>query len=121
MTEHKQPEGRVYVLQLNDGSLYVGSTFKSVDERIADNFTLADGTVLDPDAARNMPPDTKWKYGSPGVKLIRNKFEVVRDDLLRIGAYHERVAETRNEVEQWETRMSRLLTDAGYTVHGDKA
>jgi len=107
--------GKLYVLELDDG-FYVGSTFKDVDERINDNFTRKDGTLVSPLEARTMPEDGQWKYGSSSIKRIRRSFVARRPDML--GVYADLSLQMRQQLEEAERELAEYLERQGWKVYG---
>lgn len=109
-------KGYVYVIQLDDGSVYVGSTFKPMVERIGDNFVRKDGMHIPPDMAKEIGEDRGWKYGSPGAKLIRQKYKRYSTSI-----WPDIDITDRATLEEWEEKCCNFLKGCGLTVHGDKA
>ena len=78
--------GHVYVIQLvykgpKKGFLYVGKTGKSVEERVQDNFTRKDGTIVPIDQVKEIGEDKLWKYNAPSSKMIRSSYKRLRPDI----------------------------------------
>ena len=89
----------VYVIELDDDSnfnFYVGQTYKTVGQRLVDNWV---------------------KYGSRGLgsRLIRMHYRRMRMDLV---PRHSIVCETRDEAEFLEAELADNLRDMGFEVKG---
>ena len=89
----------VYVIELDDDSkfdFYVGQTYKTVGQRLVDNWV---------------------KYGSRGLgsKLIRLHYLRMRMDLV---PRHSIVCETREEAEFLEAELADDLREMGFEVKG---
>ena len=63
------------------GYLYVGSTSKSVEERLRDTFSTKDGTEVSREEARTHEDEFQWNYGSPSSRRVRKHFLKFRPDL----------------------------------------
>ena len=131
-------KGHLYVIQLLDeiaenysnesekGYLYVGSTSLSVEERGRDNFTLEDGTYIEPSELyedRKLPEEEQnwsekrdWKYSTTSIKKIRSHFKQYRPDLVH---YQNPIAYERNDpkkLERWEANLADKLRNKGWRV-----
>ena len=130
--------GHLYVIQLHDeisenyaiksekGYLYVGSTSLSVEQRGRDNFTLEDGTYVEPSELyedRKLPEEEQnwsekrdWKYSTTSIKKIRSYFMCYRPDLVH---YPNPIAYESNDpkkLKRWEANLADKLRNKGWRV-----
>ena len=131
-------KGHLYVIQLLDeiaenysnmserGYLYVGSTSLSVEERGRDNFTLEDGTYVEPSELyedRKLPEEEQnwsekrdWKYSTTSIKKIRSYFMCYRPDLV---LYDNPIIYDRkdtNKLERLEGKLADKLRNRGWKL-----
>jgi len=130
--------GHLYVIQLHDeisenyaiksekGYLYVGSTSLSVEQRGRDNFTLEDGTYVEPSELyedRKLPEEEQnwsekrdWKYSTTSIKKIRSHFKQYRPDLV---LYDNPIIYDRkdtNKLERLEGKLADKLRNRGWKL-----
>ena len=130
--------GHLYVIQLREeisenyrdksekGYVYVGSTSLSVKQRGRDNFTLEDGTYVEPselyedrklpEEAQQWSEDRDWKYKTTSIKKIRSHFMQYRHDLV---LYDNPIAYDRtdpNKLERLEGKLADKLRNRGWKV-----
>ncbi len=128
----------MYVIQLHEeisekystkskkGYLYVGSTSLSVEQRGRDNFTLEDGTYVEPAELyedRKLPEEEQkwsegrdWKYSTTSIKKIRSYFMCYRPDLVH---YQNPIPYDKNDpnkLERWEANLADKLRNKGWKV-----
>ena len=108
------------------GYLYVGSTSISVEERGKQNFTLEDGTYVEPPVVyedRQLPAeeqqwseDRDWKYVTKSIPKIREYFKEYRTDLV---LYDNPIAYDKNDpgkLERLEGKLADKLRNRGWRV-----
>jgi hypothetical protein len=128
----------LYVIQLREeiaenlvnkskkGYLYVGSTSTSVEKRGKQNFTLEDGTYVEPSVVyedRQLPAekqqwseDRDWKYVTKSIQKIRSFFQEYRPDLI---LYENPISYDKNDsgkLERLEGKLADKLRNRGWRV-----
>ena len=106
--------------------MYVGSTSLSVMQRGRDNFTLEDGTYVEPSELyddrklpkeeQQWPEDIDWKYKSKSIPKIRSYFMQYRPDLVH---YQNPIVYDKtdpNKLERWEAKLADKLRNKGWRV-----
>ena len=131
-------KGHLYVIQLRDeisdnyavksekGYIYVGSTSLSVEQRGRDNFTLRDGTYVEPSELhkdRKLPENEQkwseerdWKYNTTSIKKIRSHFKQYRTDLVFFQNPIIYDKKDPNKLERMEGRLADKLRNRGWRV-----